>query len=41
MGRKWGQWLREPEDLLGPLLACGFDLNEVPDNVERRDGEAA
>jgi nitroreductase len=41
MGRKWGQWLREPEDLLGPLRACGFDLNEVPDNPERRDGEAA
>ena len=41
MGRKWGQWLRDPEDLLGPLRACGFDLNEVPDDAERRDGKAA
>ncbi|UCF09883.1 MAG: nitroreductase family protein [Candidatus Bipolaricaulota bacterium] len=27
MGRKWGQWLRDAEDLLGPLRACGFDLS--------------
>jgi nitroreductase len=26
MGRKWGQWLRDPDDLLGPLRACGFGL---------------
>jgi len=41
MGRKWGQWLRSPEDVLGPLLACGFDLNEVPDNAEKQGSEAA
>jgi len=41
MGRKWGQWLRDPEDLLGPLQACGFDLHDVSDNAGRRDGEAA
>jgi len=27
MGRKWGQWLRDPEDLLAPLRRCGFDLS--------------
>jgi nitroreductase len=26
MGRKWGQWLRDPAELLEPLRACGFDL---------------
>jgi len=26
MGRKWGQWLADPEELLGPLRACGFDV---------------
>jgi len=26
MGRKWGQWLRDPEELLAALRACGFDL---------------
>ncbi len=37
MGRKWGQWWRDPEDLLGPLRVCGFDVgspatrNEVAD----------
>ncbi len=30
MGRKWGQWLANPEDLLRPLRACGFDLNGGP-----------
>ena len=26
MGRKWGQWLRDPNNVLGSLGACGFDL---------------
>jgi FMN reductase (NADPH) len=30
MGRKWGQWDRDPEDLLRPLRACGFDLSGGP-----------
>jgi nitroreductase len=41
MGRKWGQWLRDREELLGPLRACGFDLNEVPGVAGSGDGEAA
>jgi hypothetical protein len=24
MGRKWGQWLNSPEELLSELAACGF-----------------
>ncbi len=35
MGRKWGQWLADAEDLLGPLRACGFEVGRVP---ERREG---
>ena len=27
MCRKWGQWLKDPKDLLGPLSACGFRLD--------------
>lgn len=27
MGRKWGQWLADPQDLLRPLAACGFHLD--------------
>lgn len=30
MGRKWGQWLRDPEDMLAPLRACGFHLDGGP-----------
>lgn len=26
MGRKWGQWLKDPGDLLGQLGRCGLDL---------------
>jgi nitroreductase len=26
MGRKWGQWLRNPQEILGPLAQCGFDV---------------
>jgi len=26
MGRKWGQWLTDPQAVLEQLLACGFDL---------------
>jgi len=40
MGRKWGQWLRDPEDLLGPLRACGFDLHGGPDSAGERAGGA-
>jgi nitroreductase len=36
MGRKWGQWQADPEDLLRPLRACGFDLNGGP-TVGRQD----
>jgi len=31
MGRKWGQWLKDPADLLGPLAKCGF-------RIEKGDG---
>jgi len=34
MGRKWGQWLKDPEDLLGPLAKCGFDLVPSADSTE-------
>ena len=37
MGRKWGQWFRDPEDLLVPLRACGFDIGGPK---EARDSEA-
>lgn len=37
MGRKWGQWLNDPEDLLGPLRACGFDVGAPAGD---RDNEA-
>lgn len=30
MGRKWGQWLRDPDDLLRPLRTCGFDVESGP-----------
>jgi len=30
MGRKWGQWLADPDELLGPLEACGFHV--APDD---------
>jgi len=26
MGRKWGQWLKDPGAVLDQLKACGFDL---------------
>ena len=26
MGRKWGQWLSDPAELLEPLRACGFEI---------------
>jgi FMN reductase (NADPH) len=26
ISRKWGQWLADPEDLLGPLALCGFHV---------------
>jgi nitroreductase len=26
MGRKWGQWIRNPESLMAGLKECGFDL---------------
>ncbi len=41
MGRKWGQWLRDPEDLLRPLRACGFDVNGGPAPTATDGGEAA
>jgi FMN reductase (NADPH) len=25
MGRKWGQWLKDPDEVFGPLARCGFD----------------
>jgi len=28
MGRKWGQWLSDPEAVLAQLRACGFDLTD-------------
>lgn len=28
ISRKWGQWLADPEDLLEPLVACGFHVVE-------------
>ncbi len=36
MGRKWGQWLRDPDDLLRALRGCGFDVNGGP--AARRAG---
>jgi nitroreductase len=33
MGRKWGQWLSDPEELLGSLWACGFEP-EVQETAE-------
>ena len=27
MGRKWGQWLQRPEELLEPLTRCGFCIS--------------
>lgn len=27
MGRKWGQWVPTPDELMEHLKACGFDLN--------------
>lgn len=27
MGRKWGQWLKNPRELLDPLKHCGFDVS--------------
>lgn len=32
ISRKWGQWMEDPEDILGPLRACGF-----PIQVEKED----
>lgn len=26
ISRKWGQWMEDPEDILGPLRACGFPI---------------
>ena len=40
MGRKWGQWLRDPNDLLGPLQACGFGVASSPQSPADRRGEA-
>jgi len=34
MGRKWGQWLQDPEDLLGPLGRCGFEVTPTSDEQE-------
>ncbi len=31
MGRKWGQWLTDPQAVLDQLRACGFDLTDVAD----------
>jgi hypothetical protein len=30
MGRKWGQWLADPGELLEQLAACGFEI-ELPE----------
>jgi len=32
MGRKWGQWLKDPQAILDQLKACGFDL-ESPEEA--------
>jgi nitroreductase len=31
MGRKWGQWVRNPETLVAALKECGFDLSSRTD----------
>ncbi|MCX6091800.1 MAG: nitroreductase family protein [Candidatus Bipolaricaulota bacterium] len=41
MGRKWGQWLRDPEALLSALRACGFDVNGGPGTSGTRGDAAA
>ncbi|MFH1501498.1 MAG: nitroreductase family protein [Candidatus Eisenbacteria bacterium] len=43
MCRKWGQWLGEPEKILGPLRARGFDVTGGPGGVDEggpRDADA-
>jgi nitroreductase len=40
MGRKWGQWLSDPEDLFGPLRACGFEV-DVPNRRAADESELA
>jgi nitroreductase len=34
MGRKWGQWLKEPEELLEPLARCGFCISSSETEVD-------
>ncbi len=41
MGRKWGQWLRDPDDLLASLQRCGFDVNGGPASPKRASPDAA
>ncbi len=41
MGRKWGQWLRDPGALLNALHACGFDVNGGPATSGTHDDEVA
>jgi hypothetical protein len=33
MGRKWGQWLRDPKEFYDGLSACGFALTPPPDSA--------
>jgi nitroreductase len=39
MGRKWGQWLKDPEELLGPLAQCGFHVEGSGDVVGKEATE--
>jgi len=38
MGRKWGQWLEDPQELLGPLGVCRFTISSSSTDADQ--GEA-
>lgn len=38
MGRKWGQWLKSPQELRKPLLACGFSLSPLEEETGDENG---
>jgi nitroreductase len=38
MGRKWGQWLKDPGEVHKPLAVCGFDLSLGEEETGDEDG---
>ncbi len=37
ISRKWGQWMSDPEEIVGQLAACGFPVQTGDEPQERRE----